>query len=371
VHTKKIKVVYDCQIFISQKYGGISRYFCELNKFYIGIKGIDCKIIAPLYINEYVKGYELNILGRKKIDFNNKIFNKLSRFFAYLLNILYLLIYNPHLIHATYYYPIILKKKKTKVVLTVYDMIHEIFPDQFSLEDKTIKFKKQAILKADHIICISNSTKRDLIDIYGIDTNLISVIYLGYDQNLKNLSSHSKLNINFKYILYVGLRGGYKNFQKTLEAFSLLCKVNQSINLICFGGPAFNKIEMNYIQTNKIQDKVMHLQGNDNDLAYLYKKAEVFLYPSLYEGFGLPLLESMSCGCPVICGLNSSIEEVVGNAAEIVDVTSHISIAEGISRMLDNKIRRDELIKRGYERIKLFSWDECAIKTLTVYRSII
>ena len=268
------------------------------------------------------------------------------------------------------------KIKNSVNVVTVYDMIHEIFPDNFTAKDNTVDLKKNTIKQAGHIICISESTKNDLMRIYDVPESNISVTYLGY-HSLPNVKStyidNQTLNNSEKpFLLFVGQRGGYKNFLRFLKAVSISKKIFREFDVITFGGGIFSKSEKRYIsQLGFCENQVKNIQGGDDMLSVLYSKAALFVYPSLYEGFGLPPLEAMNHRCPVVCSNTSSIPEVVGNAALMFSPSDIENISYTMEKVLYNTVIKDNLIVSGLERTKSFSWKKCAADTLEVYRSIL
>jgi glycosyltransferase involved in cell wall biosynthesis len=246
-------------------------------------------------------------------------------------------------------------------------MIHELFEGEFSRFDKTSIAKKAAIEHADHVICISENTRNDLISLFDIDPKKISVTYLGFSLNKENMQ-RAPLVADASYILYVGSRFGYKNFERLIRTFAILKVKNPELRLVCFGGGAFTRDES--LLANDLglsSSDIIQMAGADAILANLYTHAQVFVYPSLYEGFGIPPLEAMSCGCPVVCSGLSSIPEVVGEAGMYFDPLSPQDMARAIQSVLDNHDLKAELIKAGFERIKRFSWERCATATRAVY----
>ncbi len=142
--------------------------------------------------------------------------------------------------------------------------------------------------------------------------------------------------------------------------------------MVCFGGGNFSKQELALMESLNIsQDKIKYMSGTDDLLACLYASAAVFVCPSLYEGFGIPPLEAMSFGCPVVCSNTSSLPEVVGDAAELFDPASEVSMRTAIEQVVSNPEIAQILVKRGYERIKQFSWEKCAHETFNVYNKIL
>jgi len=363
-----MKILFDYQIFYAQKYGGISRYFLNIANKMSNFRE-DVRICAPIHKNCFLKesgknlssGFYFNFFPPKTTQIIKKINHHLSKRTVS--------IWNPDIVHETYYSLNSVAKKNT--VLTVYDMIHEIYPESFAKDDTVSMFKKMAVGRASHIICISEQTKNDLINIFNVEECKITVIYLGF--NISNVPKND-LSVHNKqpYLLYVGLRSGYKNFEKFITGFASSANLMREFSIICFGGGPFNAYEKELLARNGLSEhKVLQHSGNDQDLANLYQNASALVYPSLYEGFGLPPLEAMAYSCPVICSNTSSIPEVVGNAAKLFDPHDEGSIRESIERVAFNDSFRHGLVSRGKERVKVFSWDRCARETLDVYRRVL
>lgn len=362
-----MRIAFDSQIFWMQKYGGISRYFINLCQLLNSTKHT-AKIFAPIHTNEYIR--ELN----KELYFGqhiNKFAPKTGIIFGIANNFTSSLLiskWKADIVHKTYYHSH--QKFKIPSILTVYDLIHEKFPLSFTKNDKTIYHKKKAIKNADHIICISKSTQNDLINYYGIDEHNTSVVYLGFQlQNFKPLEKNVHI-LNEPYILFVGNRDGYKNFDTFVKAI-VSSNVAKTIKVVCFGGGNFSTRQKNFIQSvGGSFSQFVHISGDDDLLATVYRRARAFVYPSKYEGFGLPPLEAMANGCPVTCSNTSSIPEVVENAAEFFDPSDVDSMRFAIERVILNESRRSELKALGYAQIQKFSWNRCAEQTLQIYMSL-
>ena len=273
--------------------------------------------------------------------------------------------------HPTYYMKGLKQNRKVPIVITVYDMIHELYPDQFIDSWFVIKAKKRAISIANVIIAISENTKKDLIKIYGVPESKIRVVYLASSLQSSNPMAIDELKKGYglkrPYILYVGDRRTYKNFEVLLDSY--INHFSDDFDLICFGGGKFKTDELKNIN-NRINNSIIQLNGSDDLLASLYKHAFCFVYPSFYEGFGIPPLEAMSVGCPVIASNASSIPEVVDNAAILFDPHLKDELIDAIESLYDES-KRNDLIKRGFEQEKKFSWDKMANETLDIYKSIL
>jgi len=365
-----MRIAYDHQIFDCQEYGGISRYFFELANNIARSPSTKVGIISPIYVNAYLAAAlsDLQIMGRKmpEIGRGGFIYRAINQLSAPSM----MARFQPDLVHETYYSTKRLAQVGSKVVLTVFDMIHEHFPECFSARDSTSRAKAIAVNRADHIICISEQTRKDLIDILKVDPTKTTVVYLGF--SLTKQSADKMQEDDRPYLLYVGNRNGYKNFEALLRAYGANPALQHDYDLAIFGGGSLTTQEQILINHLGIRtDRIRQFGGNDAVLAGLYRKAAVFVYPSLYEGFGIPPLEAMSFDCPVICSNASSIPEVVGNAAELFDPRSSDALGDAIERVLNDIVLRQILIVRGRERIKLFSWEHCAKQTLDVYRRIL
>jgi glycosyltransferase involved in cell wall biosynthesis len=277
---------------------------------------------------------------------------------------------NFDIFHPTYYDSYFLKYLKTKpYILTVYDMIHELFPDMFKNDNTAIQ-KEIAIRRATKIIAISENTKNDIVKFYHIDPNKIVVIPLA--TSLCAQKPDSTLNLPQKYILFVGDRWTYKNFDFFIRSISDILSEENNLFLICAGGKLFSDNEIRLFEDLKIKSKVIHYSiSDDRALSYLYRKAIVFVFPSLYEGFGIPVLEAFSSGCPVAASNCSSFPEVGGDAIKYFDPRSSHSIQEVILDIVHNEAIQDSLRNRGYQRLKLFSWEKTALATKNVYDNLL
>jgi len=365
-----MKISYDYQIFGWQKYGGISRYFFELANNISANKDIDVTLVSPLFVNAYLQSAlkELHIVGRRMpaIRRTGRIYRALNQVLAPPI----MRTLSPDIVHETYYSVSRRAPKRSKVVLTVFDMIHERFPDSFATWDSTSHEKAAAVKRADHIICISENTRQDLIEILDIEPERTSVVHLGF--TLTNDTVPTKSKVGRPYILFVGSRGGYKNFEALLRAFASESILRNEFDLIAFGGGPLNTRERGLIFELGIPDgRVQQVGGDDAQLADLYKGAEMFVYPSLYEGFGIPPLEAMSFDCPVACSDSSSIPEVVGDAALLFNPYSVDSIRKAMLDLVEDRALRNILIDRGRARVQVFSWKRCADQTADIYRSLL
>jgi glycosyltransferase involved in cell wall biosynthesis len=365
-----MRIAFDFGVFGWQKYGGISRYFFEVADNMVSANDVEAAIISPLYVNCYLAAASKNLQIRgQKVPIIRRT-GRILRAVNELLAPHFLRNFQPDLVHETYYSVKRHAPNNCKVVLTVFDMIHERFPECFPSRDLTSKVKAIAVQRADHIVCISTHTQRDLIELFGVDPKKTSVVHLGF--SLTKQSIVNELTSDNSFLLYVGSRGGYKNFDALLHAYASSPSLLREYELVAFGGGAFNAKERALIAALGIRnDRVRQINGGDAVLASLYRKAALFIYPSRYEGFGIPPLEAMSFDCPVVCSNTSSIPEVVGDAAEFFNPDSIDSMVQAIEHVLHDVRLRQTLVNRGRERVKLFSWERCAEKTLDIYRGLL
>lgn len=252
-------------------------------------------------------------------------------------------------------------------------MIHELFPQMFSAIDRTSKWKRKTLNRVEHIICISKSTKDDLVELFGLDTKKISVVHLGVDTTF---FSHPNIpaieETSRPFLLYVGKRNKYKNFRSLLKALASSKQLKKDFDLVAFGGGSFDFSETKLISSlGFTENRIRQISGSDEKLIDLYQRASALVFPSLYEGFGLPPLEAMACSCPVISSNTSSMPEVIANAGEYFDPSSIDDIKRAIGDVVYSPTRIDNLKELGSERAQHFRWDKCAKETLDVYEKIL
>lgn len=364
-----MKLFFDYQIFSLQNVGGISRYFIELaHRLPSHDKEIDTTVLAPVHINEYLHQSSVRKIGVKVCGFPGKhhVLGPLNRISTKIL----LKLHDPDIIHETYYSPCSVADDIPRV-LTVYDMIHERYPDQFTGPDQLVaELKAEAVSRADHIITISQSTRSDLLKYLKVPEKKVSVIPLAASLGNSGISGMMEQGER-PYLLYVGLRGGVKNFKRLLNAYVHSGFLRKEFDLICVGGGSFSGQEFDAIRSAKVVNQVRQLQADDKVLKALYRGAVLFVYPSLHEGFGLPLLEAMRCGCPVVCSNTSSMPEIAGDAALYFDPENEEEIKSVLEFATQSEEKRSLLRERGYVREKLFSWEACITKTAEVYKNLL
>lgn len=384
-----MRLLYDHQTFTEQRYGGISRYFCELIDRFSRDADLSCTLALRYSWNENLKNRpSLNRRWSRRSEFlSGQVFPYFQQMFR--VDILNRLGINKResvrliegqnfdLFHPTYYDPYFQKHlNKKPFILTVYDMIHELYPEYFSPRDPIRLWKKQLIETADSVITISHNTRKDILRLTNVDPDKVLVTPLG--NPFEHITGSLKFNIPVEgllpskpYILFVGTRSGYKNFNFFITAMAGILKCKQDLMILCAGGGPFSAAETELIRNLGIYSKVHYVQAHENSLVQLYSGAQAFVFPSLYEGFGLPVLEAFSCGCPVLLSNSSSLPEVAGNAAVYFDPDNPESIVKAAEKVLSDDSCRIDLARRGYERLKLFSWEKTAIETKQIYASVL
>lgn len=268
-------------------------------------------------------------------------------------------------------------------IVTIHDLSHERFPEHQRIET-TLRLKqriRKSLKEVRHIIADSQFTKREIIELYNIDPEKISVILLGVSNAFVPLSEeaiettlrHFGLRYNH-YILSVCTLQPRKNLLRLVSAFSRLpLSVRRSMPLVLTGIPGWKNAELFNVIGPMIDRKEVYLLGYipQDILVQLYAGAAIFAYPSLYEGFGLPILEAMASGTPVLTSNNSSIPEVAAGAAIEVDPYSTDNILQGLDRLVTDAALRSSLVERGMERAKFLTWRRTAQETLAVYNRVL
>lgn len=362
-----MKILLEGEIFSRQKYGGISRYFAEMTRIFTSA-GHQVVNLCPLIVNRYLEphpnlttwGIRVPVMPR-----SNRLRVALSSVVAKRIPF-----ESGDVLHETYY-GLAPKRKKVPVVSTVYDMIYELSGDRFGDHEAMVKAKLHSLEGAERIICISDWVRNDLARVYPQFAEKAVTIHLG-SKPLPNPIRPSASLPKAEFLLYVGLRNGYKNFSCLVSALGILKARRQEIPLVSFGGPAFNGEEKAMFSKYHLCEKdVYHVTGGDAELGWLYRNALAFVYPSKHEGFGIPLLEAMSQECPLVCSSASCIPEIAQSAGIYFDPSSSEDLADKIVEVQDWSVdRRTSWIQSAFEHGRTFTWEACAAKTLALYRTL-
>ncbi|MFT4629230.1 MAG: glycosyltransferase involved in cell wall biosynthesis [Cryomorphaceae bacterium] len=362
-----MKVAFDNQIFSWQSFGGVSRYFSTLAR-ELSAEQQDVKIYAGFHCNQYLSSLPQGLVSGVRLNRYPAHTNKFFRLLNNITSTYQVNRWQPDIVHETYYAPGQLVKNSARIVSTVHDMNYELYPAMFSKKDLTSLRKRNALHRADQIISVSHNTKSDLIELFGIDDDKVTVVHHGVDFDFFHTLSSLKMSRERPYLLYVGRREAYKNFSKALQALASSHRLKSDFDLVAFGGGKFNLEEQSLISSLGFSEaQISQVDGDDKMLGSLYHQAKAFLYPSIYEGFGMPPLEAMASSCPVISSDTSSMPEVIGRAGQFFDPTDLDSFIQAIEDVVYSDSRTHELRSLGLERAESFSWSVCASKTIKVY----
>lgn len=361
---------YDYQAFCSQSYGGISRYFYELITGFKSYPDVSTRLNVLLSDNIYIQRLQgSSFIGRLQFMGKKDSVRLLNRYYDR-----FIASRQPHdIFHPTYYDPPGLKLAGNKpFVITIHDLIDE----RFHLHDPAFKYliqqRQKYITRADKIIAVSENTKNDLVDLCHADPAKIEVIYHG--NTLKTPVPRRSLTSLFRqpYLLYTGKRYSYKNFTRFIKASAPLLHANKELCIVCGGGGIFSSAEQKLFGELQIQDRVFYCAiAHDETLQQLYNHAELFIYPSEYEGFGFPIIEAFNCGCPVITSYGSSTQEIGAAAAAYITPTDESMISAVIQNLLFNKNEQEKLTTEGYRRAAFFSWKKTLEQTYRLYKSLL
>jgi glycosyltransferase involved in cell wall biosynthesis len=369
-----MRILYDNQIFRIQKFGGVSRYCAELmyglehdkefevlpGKFFSYNKHLSSLGLSNF---NYVKG--INIPGKKYVE---KLIRR--REDRYLITSLKSK--NFDIYHPTYYNPqhLHVLPREKPLIVTIHDMTYELYYDkQYNKVHQESINKRKIINKAKHIIAVSENTKKDILKLYPeLTPDKITVIYHG--SSLPENMPISNIRLPEKYVLYVGKRGKYKNFVWLLNSIASSLNDN-NISLVCAGGRPFSTEEKKLIGELNVEEKVAYVDiSSDQDLATMYKRAACFIYPSSHEGFGIPILEAYSCGCPTLLAESSCFPEIGANGALYFENGNELQLLEQLSRILNDKEKVIELKNSGLARLKDFSWQKTVRQHMDVYKRV-
>lgn len=368
-----MRILIDDEAFIVQRYGGVSRIFSEIIKRIRVQKNVLLFFYNFYSENAYLLPLKLSQLSPFLSEYHFPLKGKILRKVCRLVSHSYTLktikndcvdIFHPSY-YADYYLPVLKQHKRIKLVFTVHDLIHElIFPESKANISLALK-KKKNILSADHIITVSHSTKKDLLKYYPtVKEENVTVIHLAHSFDIPSCEVK---NLPEQYVLFIGERRGYKNFTLFAKAFSRFRKTNTKISLVCTGNLSFSASERSLLKELDILECTIHIRCTDSELKYLYEKALMFVFPSLYEGFGIPLLEAFACNTPVIASNSSSLPEVAKDAALYFNPSDETDLLNQMQLLYNNPVVRKDLIDKGQKRLLDFSWEKHYKATLDVY----
>ena len=368
-----MEIFYDGAIYSIQQYGGINRYFYNL------IQNLSTGWTAKLVVAELPQSlpehpnlsvpcvrsanskWQLKAIRKSLEGWKCRRQLKLSQ---------------ATLIHPTYYWTLSrdgYRNSRLPLVLTVHDFTHERFQSEMKHTAKQIAWKREAIQRADRIVCVSQSTLNDLAEFYPGTEAKAKVVHLGCDFQPaeENASSHESTDSQGEYFLFVGGRASYKNFDVMIRALQIVVRQCPQVELKCVGAP-WTSAEQAAIAQAGLGDHVINMgRVSDQVLQQLYSNSLAFVYPSKYEGFGIPLLEAMRCGCPVIASNRSSFPEVLGGSGILFEPDDQAELADAMIEVAKRGAMRDNLVQGGLARAVEFSWTKMAKETEHIYQTLV
>lgn len=365
----RLRVTFDRQIFLLQQTGGISRYFSELIHQFRRTPSEGIVPLTPGYsgMNQHLASRDSLItsgllpkstqarLASLFLGFGTSNHRWRSR---------------THLVHHTFYDERFLKLPQGMPrISTVHDMIPELFPEYFAGENPH-RAKEQFVRSSDAIICVSNTTRRDLFAVYGqLDQPVVVIPHAASEGFFQR--ANKSVGLPEDFFLFVGKRGGYKDFSVLLDAFSQFAAKHTSVHLICAGGGPFIQEEGSNIADCGLTERVLQSNVTDIELALMYGRAKALVFPSRYEGFGLPVVEAFASGCPVILADTDCFREVGDQAACYFRPGDTAALFDLLERLSTDTDTRSRLIRDGRLRAQDFRWSRTASLTAQVYRNVV
>ena len=378
-------IAFDCRIIRDKNPAGITRVVLEFlkkilmsdrkNEYILIFDNLEMQEFVSYYLRHIKKKVKILIVPFKLMTKND--FWQLPKILEdKKINIYYL----PYYITSPFH------KKSYKVVVTVFDLIHFFYPQLKMSRGRKLFHKFTFITKlifkrADRIITISVNTSRDLIKNFKVPPKKIKMIYMGVSENFRVINCDSvkrllreKYKIFKPYLLYVGRNEPHKNIKAVILAYAKLPEyLQEKYNLVLAGkeDEKYNQSIREMIARYQLEDKVIFTgYVEESELPYIYSGAAVFVFPSFYEGFGLPILEAMACGVPVVASNASSLPEVGGEAALYSNPTDVLKISANIESLLEDTLLREEMIRRGLMQIKNFTWFNAANNLLECFNEL-
>ena len=357
-----IRVLFDDQIFQLQKHGGISRYFSELIREFS--KSPELGIEPVLTSTQTLNNHLLNDSGLTSLKKNTPL--------TALIRLLIQSTFrgSPNqptvdLVHHTFYLPGFFSKWPGVPKVST---LHERFPAKNRLWNP--HFSKRLYLEnSDLVLSVSNSSAQEMSTLFRLD-RLVPVTYLGVGSQFQpGLPRPSTLSE--QYLLYVGNRGGYKDFETGLKAFASIAQTFPEVKLQLVGGGKLSRAEQKLVSRLGVAERVNQGEVKSEDLPSLYSNAVALVYTTHYEGFGLPLVEAMASGTPILCASTPINEEVCGKAGSFFEPGAHTHLAALMSEVLQVPANFTPKVKLGLEISKTFSWRRCAEETASAYKSLL
>jgi glycosyltransferase involved in cell wall biosynthesis len=367
-----MRILYDHQVFSLQNAGGASRYFYELMQSLAGASGVHLELwLGIRNLDTDYPRHAFSCAQTRVLSWEGGLRRGRSRYVANELlgNVLAPFAGKMDIYHPTLYRIMPLVRAR-RLVATHHDCAHERFPELFAHAGQIIRAKRRLYASADAIICVSESSRQDLVRFYGTDRGKTRVIHHGLRSLTGSPAAAAELRtyVHSDYLLFVGSRAAYKNFNALLRAFRTteLCA---SMQLAIAGGGALTAEEQALARQLRIENRLVVFPTiTDALLAEAYARATLLVYPSLCEGFGFPPLEAMAAGCPALVSNTSSLPEICRDAPFYFDPRNQDSLERALLTATTDEAARARVRERGARVAALYSWQKCAQETLVLYR---
>lgn len=367
-----MRILFDDHIFSIQRHGGISRCFAEIISELRARPGVEVLLPFRRVISSHLMdqpGLDVrDFLGGRHFPGKRSLLRGHNRILVRqalrrgAFDVLHQTFYDPEL-------PSLLHGRP--MVITVHDMAPELMPGAFACPERIHPGKRELCDTATTIVAVSENTKADLVRLYGIDPARVEVIHLGLSQDAVWVPGRpAGVALPDRYLLIVGRRNGYKNFAGVAGTLAAFLARRPGLHLVCAGGGALTEAERRPFLEAGCADRLHQCTPEAADLARAYAHAAAFIYPSLYEGFGLPILESFANGCPAVLSARSCFPEIAADDALYFDPDRPDSLTEALDRVLDDTDLRGRLAAAGRQRVRNFTWAAATDRLLALYRRL-
>lgn len=354
----QMKVLFDHQIFY-YRYGGAAKYFSML------LASLPCdtwECTALMPYSEYLKAVPGMRTHKKRFRGDSVIMEYMNR--PYTSYVARKQAYD--VFHQTNFGTYCINDIGKRPMVTTY---HDTNLSTIDPHPDIVERQRISLQRADAIICVSENTKKEMLTLFDVDEKKVHVVYHGIElPRMETLQL--KRVIEPEYILYVGRRSRYKNFTTLARSFADIHKTHKDIRLVCTMAP-FSEDEHALFRRLGIEDAVIFIDADEEMMKCLYKDALVFVFPSLHEGFGMPILEAWSCHCPVILSQASCFPEIGKEAALYFEPENSDELTQRLLSIIDDEVLRNKLISLGNSEVRNYSWQRCAQEHIDIYSSLV
>jgi glycosyltransferase involved in cell wall biosynthesis len=368
-----MRILYDHQAFSLQSYGGITRVFSEIIRFLNQQAEISTNIFLG-YSNTEANFHDIVSSPGRVLHFGRSPFRQ--GLVNYALNEALMFLYAPRFGEFDIYHNTLYRfspcVRSTRRVATHHDCVQEQFPKLFPDHARIMRSKRRMFREADLVLCVSEASRKDLFHFYDVDPNRAVVVHNGVSRldRISGGEAALRAHVTGEYLLYVGARYAYKNFDGLLRAYAESNAADR-YELLVIGGGAATAAETNLIEKLQLRGRVKFVpHASPSLLAEAYALAALLIYPSLYEGFGMPPLEAASLGCPSLVASNPATREVCQDSTFYFDATSSSDFSKMLCVALSNNEERKRLVERGKALLQMYTWENCGKKTLDAYKRL-